>query len=509
MRILIASFAATFLMAAPVCASAQTAKPVTAETTQETPKLTTYQGDVMRAAELAMTGQFAEALALLDPLIAAPAFKEVPGIGQYYLINLQAELNWELRRYPQALVVYRRLTAMPQADDAAWLRRVSAAHAAGDHADAADVIADLAGRRVETLEKFKADYIRNLALTYLPDTPEGIVRQNRLIDALFDAGWDSEGSLLWRTRAARLLDAGDATRAAAMAAKITAPNDRLAVSVDRRFDALRETVPQAFDVADALDADLERKRSAAQVPDAALDVRSSYASALMTRGRFEEALAEIDAALDRSETKADVPAPTSDHLIWALDARARILSFLGRHDEALSELRRAARRPEHGKQNVSHAINLGWLYHRLGRDEVALDTIADIDDANLAPYGRMQRRQVQACAEHDLGREAAYKASVAWLREHQADDPSALEAVAACGGDIALGAAAYLARLEDPERRAAALLQAQTYIDPPNPLPGDQRGRAYAQAVLNRPDVKAAIDRHGRIERWPVTGPQF
>lgn len=509
MRPLIAlSFALLISATAPV-ASAQTAKSAGSGATQEAPKLTAYQNDIMEAVRLAMSGQSAEALTRLEPLIAAPAFKELPDEGQYQIFVLQAALYQELRRSTQALTVYRRLTAMPQADDDAWIGRASAATIAGDYADAAQVVMEFAERGAEALDVFNDDYILRLASIYLPDSPEGISQQNRLIDALFNASWDAEASSLWRVRATRLLDAGDPARAALMAEKITATDDRLAVSVDRRFDVLREAAPSAFDVVGALDAELERKRAAAHAVDAALDEKSSYARALMYRGRYEEALVEINASLDRSTAKADAPDPDPNHLIWALDSRARILGFMGRHDEALADLRRASRRPENGGQNVSQAINLAWLYHRLGRDEEALEAIADIDDANLAAYGKMQRRQVQACAEHALGRDDAYKISVAWLREHQVDNPAALESVAKCAGDLTSGAAAYLARLEDPERRGDALAEAQTYIPSPNPLPSDERARAYGLAMLARPDVKAAIERYGRIETWPLTGRQF
>src|SRR5258708_12052027 len=76
----------------------------------------------------------------------------------------------------------------------------------------------------------------------------------------------------------------------------------------------------------------------------------------------------------------------NDNLIWILNNRAIALGGLGRRDEELELLIRAARRPEHGDPNVSQAINLGQFYCDLGRPKDALFAILDVE--KTSPYGR-------------------------------------------------------------------------------------------------------------------------
>ena len=474
----------------------------------QSPKLAAAQAEILSLLEQLQTGDVVGSMARLDAVVAGPDFKDLDEDGQYVLLTLQAAGAHELGQYPKAFRSYRRLTELRPADADAWLGRIEAAHRAEDYAEAASTLIAMSERSDDAFDRVEKDYIARLASTYVLGAPNGRAVQARLIDALFARGWDEDVSGLWTLRAAQLLDAGQADRAGPYVAKVTSARHRLAMSIDRRFDPLRADTPELFDVTAALDTELQQAREAAEAPDANLEVASDYARELTARGRFEEALSVLDAAMpDGGPVKTTDPVPDPDHLIWAMDARSRILSHLGRHEEALAELRRAARRPESGSQNVSHAINLGSLYVQMDRPEDGLEAVGDLDASRLAAYGRMQKAQVEACAQHALGQEQALKTTLAFLNDHRSDDPSALESVAACMGDEDAAASALIARLEAPERRMAALGEVQTYLPDTHSTPGTARSLAFRQALLARSDVRAAIERHGRIETWPIRAP--
>ncbi len=74
-----------------------------------------------------------------------------------------------------------------------------------------------------------------------------------------------------------------------------------------------------------------------------------------------------------------------------------------------------------------------------------------------------------------------------------------------CIGDIDGAAAADISRLGDPEHRDTALLALQIYEPPPVVL-SEQEAEIERRkaAIRERPDVRAAVDAVGRIERAPL-----
>lgn len=475
-------------------------------------KLEPEQAELMRIGELLRAGDHQAALTGLDRMVETPAFKDYPTEFQRQIHGVRVSLAMALSRYPEALAAARRATAFEDAGQAEWFARIGAANAARDWDDAAGSLIRLAGYGESALDQLDQEFISRLAGYYARRGAGGDALQSRLIDALFEAGWNEEASGLWTLRAFRLVSEGESDRAADYLRKVDGASSRLTLAVDRRMDNLRDIVPEAFEVEPALVRELEEARIKAVAENPSLEDGYMYAHGLMYRGRFEEALATVDSALARAEAGAAKPggAPVdTEDLIWALDTRSRILVFLGRHDEAVAALRRAARRPENGGMNVSHAINLGALYNRIDRPADALDAVLEIDEANVSPFGLMQAAQVRACAYAALGRQADLKATRTWILARAADDPAAVANVAGCVDDQDAAAADIISRIEDPEQRAEALAGLQDYIGPPNPTASDARLMAFGEVIKARPDVRAAIDAAGHVRAWPVIGPQF
>jgi tetratricopeptide (TPR) repeat protein len=507
-RVIVGGMALALLAAAP----AGLARADEGQAARSAPKLEPDQAELMRVGELLRTGDYEAALTALDRLVETPAFKGYPLDFQRQMHGARASLALQLGRYPEGLAAARRATSIEGAGETEWLIRVGAANAAQDWDDTARSLITLIGYGEDALDPLGHEYVSRVAGYYARRGSGGDALQSRLIDTLFEAGWDEEASGLWALRAFRLVDEGDPERAAAYLRSIDGASSRLTLAIDGRMDGLRAVVPEAFEVEAALARELEEAGVKAAADDPSLEDGYMYALALMQRGRFDEALTVVDAALARAEAaaaKAGGAPIDPDDLIWALDTRSRILVFLGRHDEAVAALRRAARRPENGAMNVSHAINLGALYNRIDRPADALDAVIDMDETNVSPFGLMQAAQVRACAYAALDRQAEVKTTRAWIAAHADDDPAALANVAGCVDDQDAAAADLIARLDDPEQRASALAGLQDYIDPPHPTASDARLLAFADAVRARPDVQAAIERAGHVRAWPVIGPQF
>jgi hypothetical protein len=77
-----------------------------------------------------------------------------------------------------------------------------------------------------------------------------------------------------------------------------------------------------------------------------------------------------------------------------------------------------------------------------------------------------------------------------------------------CAGDQDGAAARMIARLDDPESRADALVELQDYLPPAHPTAFRRAADARRAALKARPDVQAAVNRWGRILSWPTLPPQ-
>jgi tetratricopeptide (TPR) repeat protein len=189
----------------------------------------------------------------------------------------------------------------------------------------------------------------------------------------------------------------------------------------------------------------------------------------------------------------------NDDLIWILNNRAIALGGLGRRDEELELLIRAARRPEHGDPNVSQAINLGQFYCDLGRPKDALFAILDVE--KTSPYGQSQLETVHLCAALQLGDKDAAASALNYLKDHQADSPRTYQSALVLVGDYDGAAALLIQRLNDPSMRADALTEVQNYMDPAD-LEWPVKSRERFRVVVNRDDVQKAIHKVGRIESF-------
>jgi tetratricopeptide (TPR) repeat protein len=238
---------------------------------------------------------------------------------------------------------------------------------------------------------------------------------------------------------------------------------------------------------------------------------NNLALALIRLDRGEEALALLDAAIERTRagTASERFGDQSEHLNWTRNNRAYALLSLGRREDAVAEMRRGARLPESGRVNVSQTFNLANLLLRLGRSQEALETLAEVDLNYSSPYGWMVAHHAIACAQVELGRRAEAEALLVQMRARGSASRTILRETELCFGHIEEAAALYLRDLEDPDERGPALLSAQTFRLPRHQLPFDARMSERWRSVLARADVRAALDRHGRVLALPILETQY
>jgi tetratricopeptide (TPR) repeat protein len=118
--------------------------------------------------------------------------------------------------------------------------------------------------------------------------------------------------------------------------------------IDRRFDPVVAANPAHFDLASAValeTADIRRKAAASP---GKLEGAVALALQLQSAGNPSEALTVLDEAIACSHPTESTKSPFddyNDHINWAEDTRARVLSDLGRFDESLKQYSYAAGGP--------------------------------------------------------------------------------------------------------------------------------------------------------------------
>lgn len=449
-------------------------------------------------------GEHAAAAEAYDRILAAPEFDALEVQRRHDLLQEAAWIAWQLQRFEQGLALSRRAQAFTPDDAFDAGRVVSFLLRLDRPGEAATAIAYFAHRRSDGLSALDAGSLYRVA--------HGLAGQPRaqadFLQLLLDAQWDDpteDSSSLWYDLALARVRLHEPERARAAIARVIAPEYVIRLRDDKRFDALVDRDAPAFDAKAAALRTVAALRDKAERLPRSLAVRRALATALLHAG-------DLQAVLDLSEQTrkaiADAgdapPYDDPDQLTWMLNTRAIALRRLGRIDDAVALMERIRDDPENGRPNVSQTINLGMFHCQIGRPRDALAGIARIDDAGMSDYGRTQFASVRLCAAVALGDRGLQRTAFDFIRAHRADSQATWLDALLLLGRIDDAAKLYLKRLASEEERSDALLEFQDTVRP-EPLPGDLAWRAADRAVLARADVRAAIERVGRIERHDVS----
>lgn len=444
---------------------------------------------------------------LLTRVIESSGFDRLPESGRYAALWMAGAIATDQGDNATAQRLLTRASALSLAEDAVWHQRLAAAYANSDYRDSAHCIVEIAHRWPNTLGKIRAQAIHRVALQ-LGKQPDDANLQFELLKSLFAAAWLSDGvqpNARWRDLAILLLRRGRMAEAGRVVARIDAARLVVALRADKRFDTLVQGKLLDFDVDTISKAEIAAAEARA-VP-ARLEPLVDLQVLLLDALQAERALAISDEVIARVADQDGAPLyeDFADQYRWILDHRALALQRLGRWDDAVTQLRRAARRPEQGEPNVSQALNLGMFYAELDRSEEALDAVADL--GSLSPYGRMQLERVRLMAALDRKDAATVESHLAFMREHSTDAMTTYQDALLDAGRAREAAALLIDRLRDEGLRSDALSSMQTYAV----LPQTRRGREREvlwQSVIANPAVQKELERVGRIERFNLASPR-
>jgi Domain of Unknown Function with PDB structure (DUF3857) len=459
------------------------------------------------AVKKAQGGDAAGAYAQLKPLVLTAGFGQLDaprrGAGLFILAWSAAQQ----KDYATTLDAAAKSVALAPDNQQAWWLRLSAASEQKSYDDEAVSIA-------MTARKWPA-LLKNLPDTAIFFVNRQVYGQTRLdlLSALYEAKWTplskaSSPSSLWLTLTMDLLAKGDLKQAILVAHGVTAYGDLIAMHADRRFDPVVQADPGAFDVAKAIDLDLAKRRADVAAAPTKLEYVNALAMALIERGKSAEALAVVRAALSKSQVGDDGKAyfdDLDDQLNRALEAESIALRELGRDDESLKAQQRGAAHAEHGGFNVSQTLDLAERFDAMGRPQEALDALQDFDPRRTSPYGAMVWRTDLVCAYAQLKDQAKVEAYLAYMKAHARDNPGELQGALLCAGDADGLAKSIIGGIEDPETRTTVLVGMQDYLHDPAPQSAWQKDRLdFQRRVWDRPDVRAAVAKYGRIEKYPL-----
>ncbi|MDQ8029885.1 MAG: hypothetical protein REJ23_14255 [Brevundimonas sp.] len=444
-----------------------------------------------------------EALGHVKAILGHPDFARAPEQRRLSALYLAGLLNLELGRHAAAAPYLVEATSVPGATQEQWFYRLQAQAGAGDLSAAAASLTIMLDRFPGVLDDLSDRYVAQLVHSSELDDDTAF----RLRSALYEANWDYEfADWIWVSLINDLVKRDRGAEAAPMVARVSLPDARLQLFSLHRYDAIRPA-DATLDLQRLYASSLELQRKAVEKPDAALSDFVAYAGGLSERAQFEQALAIADAALARPAPEAD--SEDAEQLTWIMDIRSRALMALGRPDEALAQMQAAMARSEGGVPNVSQTINLGWLYMRMGRNAEAVEAVSEVTEGAVSPYGMMQALQVRACAAAAMGDEATAAPAFAHLAENWKDASAAAYGALACRGDEEGMAALMIARLTDPKTADDTLQALHTYIDTPNMTAFDIRLSEVHRRVIARPEVIAARDAVGQVYEVPTIGPEF
>ena len=465
---------------------------------------------IKQAQQALRSGQYRETSDAIDQVLEMPEFAEIGASLQlqaFLLGGLAASAREDYLSAHEFMVL---ATDFPAATAESWLLRAQFASSLEAWPDAARSIATVARRWPKAIATADSPLITTAAFR-VNDDGKHRIELLELLNALFAANFTLQLGLqpdpLWQDLILEALERNDLLRAREISKRVQNTGTLVEMRIDRRFDALVKVEPKVFDISAALE--YQRKLLAKAVADdpRSLTARVQYCYTLLEAGRFGEVLALTNEVIARvAAARANAPAydDIGEKLEWIYNHKAVSLRAMGRWEEALAIMEKGRRDPEDGTINVSQAINLGGHYIAFGKPQKALGALEGVDWARaLNPFGRMQLQHVRYNAYLDLGNTQEADKVFAYLRAHRGEAEGTWQQVMVDADDLDGAAALYISRLRDPEKRVAALGEAQNYKLLPR-LAAQARADARWEALLKRKDVAAAINVVGRREKVPL-----
>jgi hypothetical protein len=480
------------------CAAAPAGKPAA----QPSPLEATLE----QARQLGLKDDYVGADKVIDGVLAHPDFPKQSEEFRGYALHLAGAVALDLGRPAEALPLLQQSSEMAGATAQVWRTRFTAAYQFEDYAESVKTLTAIARQWREKLDTISTRTVYQVVRwASKPEFP--VEHKAQLLQALYDANWRTELGFepdwVWYSFAVLRLERGDPEGAATTLQRVMRPLSIVKIRADRRFDALPLDREIALDVTRAQESYVAKARDVVAEHPKSLEALMELTYALLSAKQFDEILkitGPLTLDLPPTSPLASSYEDWDEYIGWMADNRARALFALGRGSEALPLMRQNAKRPENGTANVSHAINLAGALLQQGQPREALEAIALVGQPS--PYGKMQVEDARLRAAVALKDKALAEQALKYMREHQADAPATLQAALVETGRHDDAAKLLAQRLADPLRRGDTLEELQGYYQPPA-TKVVQQWRNQWKVFMARRDVRAAIDKVGRVERYP------
>jgi tetratricopeptide (TPR) repeat protein len=442
-----------------------------------------------------------EARQALESIIGGPTFAQLDRSQKDNALAWASMAAAGARDYAHAHQLALRLIELDGAAPKNWLFRFDYALRAGYIEDALVSLTRVVEQWPQEATRVPPSQVYQLvtAANRLPNSNAKL----RLLSAMYELKarrrFAGEPSELWRELALVLLERGELSKARDVVARIAAPGTLVRARADRRFDPLLATNPELFDVAAAAALELNRLEAEVRSAPDFIEPILNFSTGLEASNRCDDALKLVEEAIARASGPTAEEQPFRDvsrNLTWLLDHRSRILRCLGRMEEALQREIRAARLTENGTSNTNQALNLAHLFLDMDRPKDAIEVLDAVGP--MSGYGKMveqwARLRVAVALDDDDGTQAA----LAYLSDHREDSLSHYQSALLKVGQVDAAAAVLIGRLEDLSTRVEVLETYQRYG-----AQADESEDDEPKGLLARADVRAAIERVGKIESYP------
>ena len=329
----------------------------------------------------------------------------------------------------------------------------------------------------------------------------------RLAEALIAMRWQRKEPWMLDSFRVHLIDqrlaACNRDEAARLAREVVGWATLLELLVAKRYDGLVAAPDERLRLA----MDEEGRRTAA-----ALAATPDDAGAVHDRILYLRSVGKSqDAASLALPWLADVRKTVEQHERggWVINDGAYALLALGRTAEALEAMRSLAALDMNALPNrdlIGPSINYGAMLWQAGRPEESLAHIERLRPAAATfanEYGRMWLAAHAVCAHSALGRGAQGEAELRRLQGQPSVNAAALNLALLCRGDLDASERQVIQRLNSDEPSEMLLALQDYHLETPVPEPL-QAVRRRLREVRERPAVRAAIERVGRILTLPI-----
>jgi tetratricopeptide (TPR) repeat protein len=453
----------------------------------------------------AQGADFALTEAPLEQVLAASGFTAMPTAEQHLLVTMTALVAYRNKAFGRAHELAAQATAMSEATPDDWVLRVGSAVASGDISDALLSTQTICTQWRTALGQIGSEIPAIVERSNYPQYREA---RGALLESLYAVRWEpaisSTRGEIWLQYALHLIEQGDKERAREAASHLADPYSIIGLRADDRFKKVRGADYVLTNVPKAAAALLKYRQDRSHQNPRMLVYVVALGHVQLEQLRAEEALALADAALAAIASAPANTTPFDDQpgeYQSLLALRAEALYQLGRFSEALAQLQSAVDLPARYTHGSSRKFRLAEWLCQLDQAPAALAALPEINATNVQAAMRVQA--IRADVALSSGDTEAWTTAVGELREHEADAPEYLQRALLHQGDLDGAAQVLLRRLESPEQRLATLINIQTYQEVPAP-PRVRSWQAQERSLLQRADVQAAIKKIGNIDKYAL-----